>query len=345
MSAAREPPGGRGASGHVYLNMFLQPLGRWLEEPSVTELFINRPGEVWVEREGGAIERREAGEVTDQLIQRLAAQIARVNRQAINAEHPLLTANLPTGERVQAVAPPATRRHWAMAIRRPSPARLKLEDFKGADGFESVETGRGRGLSAIDAALTRLLEEKRIDLFLAQAVAARKTILISGGTSSGKTSLLNALLASVPREERIITVEDAAEIALAHENAVGLIAVRGETGETRVGVDDLLGAALRMRPDRIILGELRGPETAAFLRAINTGHPGSISTIHADSPHGAFEQIALLALQSGLPLDRRETIEYARAIVDVVVQVERRAGRRRISEISFAPRAVEGAAA
>lgn len=345
MNATQGPPDrGVGAgAGHVYLNMFLQPLGRWLDEPSVTELFVNRPGEVWVEREGGAIERREAGEITDQLVQRLAAQIARVNRQAINAEHPLLTATLPSGERVQAVAPPATRRHWAMAIRRPSPSRLALVDFAGADGFKSVETGGGRRLSATDAELLELLEEKRIDAFLARAVAARKTILVSGGTSTGKTSLLNALLALVPKEERIITVEDAAEIALAHENAVGLIAVRGELGETRIGVDNLLGAALRLRPDRIILGELRGGETATFLRAINTGHPGSISTIHADSPHGAFEQIALLALQSGLPLDRRETIDYARSIIDVVVQVERRAGRRRICEISFSPRAAGAA--
>jgi type IV secretion system protein VirB11 len=345
MSAAREPPGHGDAMGHVYLNMFLQPLGRWLQEPSVRELFVNRPGEVWVERDGGAIEKRLAAEVTDQLVQRLAAQIARVNRQAINAEHPLLSAALPSGERVQVVAPPATRRHWAMAIRRPSPTRLSLADFGGEDGFESVETGGGRRVTATDAELMRLLDEKRVDAFLARAVAARKTILISGGTSTGKTSLLNALLGSVPSDERIVAVEDAAEIALAHENAVGLIAVRGELGEARIGVDDLLAAALRMRPDRIILGELRGPETAAFLRAINTGHPGSISTIHADSPHGAFEQIALLALQSGLPLDRRETIDYARAIVDVVVQVERRAGRRRISEISFAPRAAPGSGA
>lgn len=337
MTHSREPPRGEGA-GHVYLNMFLQPLARWLGEPSVAELFINRPGEVWIERDGGAMIRSEAPEVSDQLVQRLAAQIARVNRQAINAEHPLLSASLPTGERVQVVAPPATRRHWAMAIRRPNASRLNIADFAGPDGFAGVETGGDRRMSATDAELTRLLEVKNIDAFLARAVSARKTILVSGGTSTGKTSLLNALIAAVPREERLITVEDAAEIALDHPNALGLISVRGELGEARVGVNDLLSAALRMRPDRIILGELRGPETAAFLRAINTGHPGSITTIHADSPHGAFEQIALLALQSGLPLDRKETIDYARSIVDVVVQVERRGGRRRISEISFAPR-------
>jgi type IV secretion system protein VirB11 len=225
-----------------------------------------------------------------------------------------------------------------VAIRRPSVARLSLGDFAGPEGFRHVAvTGENR-ISEIDAKLKALLDARRVAEFLRYAVRLKKTILISGGTSTGKTSLLNALLADIPQEERLLTVEDAAEISLAHQNSVGLIAVRGDNGEARIGVNDLLAAALRMRPDRIILGELRGPETTAFLRAINTGHPGSVTTIHADSPHGAFEQIALLALQSGLPLDRRETIAYARSIIDIVVQVERVGGRRRICEISFTPR-------
>ncbi len=161
--------------------------------------------------------------------------------------------------------------------------------------------------------------------------------LISGGTSTGKTSLLNALLRAIPAAERIITVEDTAEITLDHPNTVGLIAVKGDLGEARIGVGDLLNASLRMRPDRIILGELRGAEAVTFLRAINTGHPGSITTIHADSPHGAYEQIALMALQAGMPLGRRETIDYVRSIIDIAVHVVRdSAGGRRISEVSFA---------
>lgn len=343
MTQGLEPPTMKTAgSGHVYLSMFLQPLGRWLNDPSVAEVFINRPGEIWIEAQGGATTRAAAPEITDQLVQRLAAQIARVNRQAINAEQPLLSATLPGGERVQVVGPPATRRHWAMAIRRPAPARLTLNDFAGDNGFQHVAVTGDQRISEIDQRLQVLLEQRSVAEFLCAAVGARKTILISGGTSTGKTSLLNALIGEIPGQERLLTVEDTAEIALTHANAVGLIAVRGETGEARIGVDDLLAAALRMRPDRIILGELRGGETPAFLRAINTGHPGSISTIHADSPHGAFEQIALLALQAGLPLDRRETIDYARALIDIVVQVERRAGRRRIGEILFTAR---GAAA
>jgi type IV secretion system protein VirB11 len=116
-----------------------------------------------------------------------------------------------------------------------------------------------------------------------------------------------------------------------------MIAVRGPLGEARITIDELLNAALRMRPDRIILGELRGPEAATFLRAINTGHPGSITTIHADSPRGAFEQIALMALQAGLPLSRQETIDYVRGVIDIGVHMSREGGARRIAEIAFAP--------
>ncbi len=332
MSAARPIPG----EDHVYLGAFLAPFAPYLQDPRVGEILVNRPGEVFLEIVGGAMERIEAPTIDDTLLQRLAGQIARVNRQAVSREHPLLTATLPSGDRVQMAGPPATRRHWALAIRRSLSADLDIADFAGPDGFAGVEVRPDDTLSETDAALLHLLERRDLSRFFSLAVKARKTMLISGGTSTGKTSLLNAMLRLAPAHERLITVEDAAEIKLAHQNAVSLIAVRGETGEARVGVEDLLAAALRMRPDRIILGELRGPEAATFLRAINTGHPGSITTIHADSPGGAYEQIALMALQAGLPLSRGETIAYVKSIIDIVVQVERRDGMRRIARIAFA---------
>jgi type IV secretion system protein VirB11 len=170
--------------------------------------------------------------------------------------------------------------------------------------------------------------------FLRDAILRRQTILISGGTSTGKTTFLNSMLREIPSEERVVLVEDTAELKLAGANGVGLIAVKGETGEARISTDDLLQAALRLRPDRIVLGELRGQETVSFLRAINTGHPGSFSTIHANSPRGALEQIALMAMQTGIGLTRRETIEYAVSVIDVVVQLERRDGRRQISALA-----------
>jgi type IV secretion system protein VirB11 len=165
------------------------------------------------------------------------------------------------------------------------------------------------------------------------AVKARKTIIVSGGTSTGKTTFLNALIREIDAAERLVLIEDTPELVLRHDNAIGLVAVRGAMGEANVTTDDLLGASLRLRPDRIILGELRGREAFTFLRAINTGHPGSLTTIHADTPDGALEQLILMVLQSGITLQRIDLHSYIGNVVDVVVQLERRGGVRRISAI------------
>jgi len=140
-----------------------------------------------------------------------------------------------------------------------------------------------------------------------------------------------------------VVIEDTPEIRLDHPNAIGLIAVRGDAGEARVGAEDLLQASLRMRPDRILLGELRGAEAFAFLRAVNTGHPGSITTVHADSPDGAIDQITMLALLSGVDMGWAAIQAYARRVIDVVVQLKRTDGRRVVSEVVFRPsRVAEG---
>lgn len=307
----------------VYLRTYLRPFASWLEQPDVTELIVNRPGELWVERAGGrAMERIDAPEIDDMLLTRLATQIARFSHQGINRENPLLGATLPSGERVQMVSPPATRRHWALAIRRHVTVDLTLDTFKlGSDSHGTAE--------ALDARLAETDPAR----FLRDAVRLRKTILISGGTSSGKTTFLNALLKEVPADERIIAVEDAAEVLLTQPNAIGLVAVKGALGQAQVDINDLLQAALRLRPDRIIVGEVRGPEAVTFLRAINTGHPGSFTTVHANSPEGALEQLALMVMQAGLPMSRRDTIEYVASLVDVVVQLKREGGERRITGI------------
>jgi type IV secretion system protein VirB11 len=306
----------------VYLRTYLKPFAGWLEQPDVTELIVNRPGELWVERAGGrAMERIDAPEIDDTLLTRLATQIARFSHQGVNRENPLLGATLPSGERVQMVSPPATRRHWALAIRRHVTVDLTLDAFK-----------RG-GETARAATLDPTLAEADPAAFLREAVRLRKTVLISGGTSSGKTTFLNALLKEVPAHERIIAVEDAAEVLLTQPNSLGLVAVKGALGQAQVDVDDLLQAALRLRPDRLIVGEVRGPEAVTFLRAINTGHPGSFTTVHANSPEGALEQIALMVMQAGLPMSHRDTIDYIASLVDVVVQLRREGGERRITDI------------
>ncbi len=310
----------------VYLQTYLRPFAPWLERGDVTEILVNRPGEVWIEAAGQAqMQRFDAPEVTDALMERLAAQIARVAFQAVNRESPLLAASLPTGERVQIVGPPATRAGWAMAIRRHVVADLDLDAYD--RGPLSARIGPLGARSDQAAALRDPVG------YLQAAVHHRKTVLISGGTSSGKTTFLNSLLKAVPARERIVVVEDTPEIAVGQPNALGLIAVKGEMGEARTTVDDLLQAALRLRPDRIIVGEIRGAEAATFLRAINTGHPGSFTTVHANSCEGALEQVALMVLQSGLGLSRVETIAYVSSLVDVVVQLGREGGERRIVDL------------
>ncbi len=308
----------------VYLAAHLEHFGAWLARDDVTEILVNRPGEVWIEAAGVAgMTRIEAPAIDDRLLERLAQQIARESHQGINRERPVLAATLPDGARVQIIAPPATRKHWALAIRRHRIVEVPLSAYDhGAIKPNTVDDWRSADPSANPIA------------FLKRAVAARATILISGGTSSGKTTFLNALLREVKADERIILVEDTPEIKLGHPNAVGLVAVKGEMGEAKLSTDDLLQASLRMRPDRIVLGELRGGEAVSFLRAINTGHPGSFSTIHANNPEAAFEQLALMVMQTGLGLSRRETIDYAKGLIDVTVQLDRMGGERRISAVT-----------
>jgi len=181
-----------------------------------------------------------------------------------------------------------------------------------------------------------LLDTGDIAAMLSLAVRARKNILVSGGTSSGKTTFLNALIREIPAHERLILIEDTPELHLDHANAVGLLAARSALGEAQVSADSLLAASLRMRPDRIIVGELRGPEAYTFLRAVNTGHPGSMTTVHADSAERAIEQIALLVLQTGTRLDRDDVHHYVRTTVDLFVQLDRTGGKRHVAEIVLA---------
>ena len=317
MSEEAELPEANGID--PFLEAYLEPFRGWLDQPDVTELLVNRPGEVWVEQ-GGRMNRHDAPKIDNSLLQRLAEQVARISNQGINRERPLLAAMLPNGARVQFVAPTATREHWALAIRRHCLLDLPLEAYSSGP-LESP--AQPDPISPNDDPVG----------FLRRAVSDRKTILISGGTSTGKTTFLNALMREVPAEERVIVVEDTAEVQLHGPNDLGLIAVKGELGEALINTDDLLQAALRLRPDRILLGELRGKEAVSFLRAVNTGHPGSFSTIHANSTSGALEQLALMVMQSGLGLSRSETIDYARSVIDVVVQLGREGAERKIVAI------------
>lgn len=318
----QDPASGSGERS-VYLDAYLAPFRQWLDRDSVTEIMVNRPGEVWIEDAADpGMKRIESPQIDDGLIQRLAEQVARVSHQGINREHPLLGATLPDGARIQFCGPPAARKHWAMAIRRHRRLDLPL------DAYDAGPLGKASPPAMPDA-------EAEPIAYLREAIRQRRTILISGGTSTGKTTFLNAMLQEIPRSERVVLVEDTPELKLPGKNGVGLVAVKGELGEAKVTANELLQAALRLRPDRIVLGELRGSESVSFLRAINTGHPGSFSTIHANSLGGALEQLALMVMQTGIGLSRSDTIAYAASVIDVVVQLGRDAhGKRGITAIS-----------
>jgi type IV secretion system protein VirB11 len=317
----------------VYLRSYLAPLTGMLARADVTDIYVNRPGELWAETIGGAIERHDAPALDEATLSRLARQIAALTHQGISREHPLLSATLPDGARVQVVAPPATRGPLVLAIRKHVSPDLSLGDYVAAGAFAGTR-GRDRlERSDIDKSLADQLGAGDIAGMLAAAVKARKNILVSGGTSTGKTTFLNALIREIPLEERLILIEDTPELQVVHENMIGLLAARSALGEARVSANDLVAASLRMRPDRIILGELRGEEAFAFLRAVNTGHPGSMTSVHADSAERAIEQIVLLVLQAGTQLSRDDVRHYIWSTVDVFVQLDRTGGKRTVSEV------------
>ena len=313
-----------------YLDSFLAPLAPWLGRDDVTDLWINRPGELWVETLGGAIKRYEEPALEEALLARLARQIAARSSQGISRAQPLLAASLADGSRVQVVGPPATRAGHVFAIRKHVAAEFSLTEWEDEGAFDDLS-----------ADIPPLEDDKEYVPLVApeagaalrDAVRCRRNILIAGGTSTGKTTFLNALIAEIPMEERLILIEDTQELNLVHPNGVGLIAARGELSEARISAEDLLIASLRMRPDRIILGELRGAEAFTFLRAVNTGHPGSMTTIHADTPRRAIEQLVLLVLQSGTRLSRDDVRHYIHESVDMFVQLSRIGGKRKVSQV------------
>lgn len=317
------------------LDSYLLPIKQILDQDGVNEVSINRPKEVWVERNGDMI-RHELPAFDFEHLKSLARLIAQSTEQRISEEEPLLSATLPAGYRIQIVFPPACEVGCLiMSIRKQSSLKWSLDDYEKMGAFDqtSVEQIEDKN----DLILIKLLKLGRIKDFLQRAVIYKKNIIISGGTSTGKTTFTNAMIRTIPHEERLITVEDAREIDLnTHPNRVHLLASKGGQGRAKVNTQDLIEACLRLRPERIIVGELRGSEAFSFLRAINTGHPGSISTLHADTPKMALEQLKLMVMQAGLGMSPAEILNYIKNVVDIVVQLKRGAkGRRYVSEIYF----------
>lgn len=318
------------------LESYLLPFKKLFAEDGTNEIMINKAnGEVWIENKGDQRLERLDG-LDFEYFLGLGRLVAQSTDQMISEEKPLLSATLPNGYRIQIVFPPACEPSTvAYAIRKGSTMHLSLDEYAKMGAFDITATGSV--IDENDMILAKLLGERKIKEFIKHAVNCRKNIIISGGTSTGKTTFTNAALAEIPTSERLITVEDAREIILTqHPNKVHLLASKGGQGRAKVTTQDLIEACLRLRPDRIIVGELRGAEAFSFLRAINTGHPGSISTLHADTPDMALEQLKLMVMQAGLGMPPEEIKKYILAVVDIVVQLKRgTGGRRYVSEIYY----------
>ncbi|MEI9420785.1 P-type DNA transfer ATPase VirB11 [Mesorhizobium sp. Cs1299R1N1] len=314
-----------------YVEQYLEPLRDYLVNDNVNELAINPNGSIFVE-EAGALHMHEVGvALPPRAIKQLGAQLAGETRNTLGALNPIVSGRAVVWGnplRVQVVVEPAVTFGVSLTIRKYLQRTLdgsKIELFEG--GQTTVDANRRMRHRAI----MDMAQASNLQGVFRQAVDERFNILISGGTSSGKTTVARALLAMSDPAERIITIEDAQELSPSHKNQVGLIADREEGSPRRPS--RLLESCLRMRPDRIILGEIRGIEAYDFLEAINTGHPGSISTIHADSPELAFDRLALMVMRSGVQMSHREIVSYARKTIDLVIQVGRQKGRRGVLEI------------
>jgi type IV secretion system protein VirB11 len=321
------------------LDLTLRALRPLLGNPNVTEVCINRPGEVFVETHSGW--RHESLSFADfNWCRRLAKLVANSTRQRVDETSPLLSASLPSGERVQIVLPPVTTAETvAITIRRPAAEVWSIEDLAQRGIFRATQLA-GDVLDETERELLRMLGAHDYTSFMRLAVRCRKNILVSGPTGSGKTTWTKALIREIPADERLITIEDAKELVLdRHPNHVRLFYSKDDQGLARASPKQLLECCLRMKPDRILLAELRSEEAFDYLRNVNSGHPGSITSVHATSAELAFEQLVLLVKQSpgGRELARQDIKSLLYLLVDVVIQFGVERHQRYIKEIWYGP--------
>jgi type IV secretion system protein VirB11 len=318
------------------LDLTLRALRPLLSDPAVTELCINRPGEAFLEtREGWHCVPLPFANV--QWCTALAKLVAHSTRQRIDHESPLLSASLPAGERIQIVFPPASAA-VAITIRRPADEVWTIDQLARKGLFRTTRPA-SPALDDTEVELVRLLTAREFEAFMRLAVTARRNILVSGPTGSGKTTFTKALIREIPADERLITIEDAKELVVDQPNHVRLFYSKDDQGLARVTPKQLLEATLRMKPDRILLAELRGEEAFDYLRNVNSGHPGSITSIHAASAELAFEQLVLLVKQSraGQELTRADIKNLLYLLIDVVVQFGIAHRQRGIREVWYDP--------
>lgn len=321
---------------NVAIEHFLNPINQYLYEDDVSEVCINKPKEIYIEKHG-QFERIIDESLTFEHLLALADLVAEYNHKDISRKKPLLSATLPNGERCQFILPPATENgRVGLSIRRPSELNLELRDWlsQGAFKFASQKSATKSNEEKLKSLYRegREGDEEKLCAFIELAIKQKKNIVISGGTSSAKTTFLKSCINQIPKSERLITVEGVREVIVPHDNALHLVANEDdESGETTTMLD-LLKACLRLRPDRIFLSELRAKEAYPYLRASISGHPGSLTTLHADTIANAKEQLMFMLseskeLQSASEHRLRSIID---ASIDVIVQMERVEGGNRV---------------
>lgn len=314
------------------LERHLAPLQGFIQADGVTEICINGPQEIHVEKDG-KFTAYQVEELSHGFLGTLAALVAEFNHKDFPS--PLLSGSLPSGERIQFVMHPACEKEKLIcSIRKHQMRDMKLADYEANGAFAGLQIKRGLDCDT-DKTLKGLYLKNDVYGFIKLAIQARKNILISGGTGTGKTTFLNACLKHVPENERLITVEDTREVKVGHPNVAHLLF---NEEDKPISALNIFKVCLRLRPDRIFLSELRGAEVWPYLRAANSGHPGSLSTVHADTPEGAFSQLVFMMQQAGSTSSEDQIRSYIKSIINIVVQLKRDPGSNRfmyVSEIYF----------
>lgn len=317
------------------LEEYLLPLASYLTDKDVTEIAVNRPGEVWTESSQGW-QTFDAPDLSFEHCMQLATLIASYNNKAITAHKPIMSASLPTGQRVQVIIPPACEgRTVSITVRNHSDEDKSLEQLEAEGAFANYEVVKDE-LQPFEHELLKLLKERRIPEFLDLAVTSRRNILVVGKTGSGKTTVAKSLIQRIPASERLVTIEDVHELRLRKQkNKVHLFFTREGEGSFKVMVKDALAACLRIKPDRILLAELRGDEAWEYSKSVRTGHPGSISTAHANSAREAFDQLTSFIKDSatGAHLDATYIKHILYTTIDIVLYYD----KRQLREIYYEP--------
>ncbi|MDE1964036.1 MAG: P-type DNA transfer ATPase VirB11 [Xanthomonadaceae bacterium] len=315
-------------------------LREFMASPDVTEICINQPGEIYLERRGGW-HRVDVPSLTFERARQFCTAVINESNtgQRITDVDPVVSLTFPTGQRAQFVIPPACEAgRVSITIRLPSRQLRTLEQYQ-SDGFfdEIVEVQQGIGEQ--DSALLELRAARRYAEFFQQAVLNKKNIVVSGATGSGKTTFMKSLVNHIPADERLVTIEDARELFIAQPNVVHLLYSKGGQSASNVTAKSCMEACLRMKPDRIILAELRGDESFYFIRNCASGHPGSITSCHAGSTEQTWDQLALMVKASteGAGLEFDTIKRLLRMTIDIVVHIKAHAGRRCITGIDFDP--------